>query len=350
MSSVLGPLAGGLIIAHLSWAWVFWINVPVGIAAGYGFVTYLNEGTTRDRQPVDTIGAALFAVTVAAVMIALTQAGSSSYRSAGLAALAAAGAGVLFVMQERRAVAPMISFRLWSQRAIVTANTATLLSGMAVIGLTTFLPMYVQGVLGRTPLVAGFALTMMVLGWPIGATLCAKSFPRLGLRTPLLLGAALLPLGGVAFLALAPGGSPMVAGLGSLVMGLGMGFLNTAAIVIIQDSVGWADRGAATASNIFSRNLGSTFGATVLGVVLNISLAHPRVGEPVDFDEIRALLDHSGQMAGLLGGDAVRLALGHSLHLTFWAMFGVALATLAAATLVPRVTMKQKLTAPALVD
>lgn len=346
VSSVLGPLAGGLIIAHLSWAWVFWINVPVGIAAAYGFMTYLTENTVRERQKVDTIGATLFAVTVAAVMIALTQAGSSSLRSAGIVALVAALSALLFVVQERRAAAPMMDFSLWARRAIATANTATLLSGMAVIGLTTFLPLYVQGVLGQSPLVAGFALTMMVFGWPVGATLCAKSFPRFGLRTPLLFGAALLPLGGLAFLLLAPGGSPVVAGLGSLVMGLGMGFLNTAAIVIIQDSVGWADRGAATASNIFSRNLGSTFGATVLGVVLNISLAHPQVGPPVDYDEIRALLDRPGQ----LGAEAVRLALGHSLHLTFWAVFVVALATLAAATLVPRVAMKQRTETPALID
>ncbi len=345
ISSVLGPLAGALIIQYLSWAWVFWINVPVGIAAAYGFITYLKEGAVRERAPVDTVGAGLFVVTVAAVMVALTQAGGAAPRSAVAAAVVAGLGGVLFVLQERRAVAPMMDFGLWAKRAIATANSATLLSGMAVIGLTTFLPLYVQGVLGRSPQVAGYALTAMVLGWPVGATLCAKGFPRFGLRTPLLFGAGLLPVGGLAFLLLAPGGSPLVAGLGSLVMGLGMGFLNTAAIVIIQDSVGWADRGAATASNIFSRNLGSTLGATLLGVVLNISLAHPLVGEAVNYDEIRALLDHPG-----VGLDAVRVALGHSLHLTFWAVFAVALATLAVAVLVPRVAMKQKVQAPALVE
>ncbi len=346
VSSVLGPLAGGLIIAHLSWAWVFWINIPVGLASAYGFVTYLKESAVRERQPVDTIGAALFALSVAAVMIALTQAGTSSANSAGVAVVIAALSIALFVKQERRVAAPMVNFSLWGRRPIATANAATALSGMAVIGLTTFLPMYVQSVLGQTPLVAGFALTMMVLGWPVGATVCAKSFSRFGLRTPLLFGAALLPLGALAFLALAPGESPVVAGAGSLVMGLGMGFLNTAAIVIIQESVGWADRGSATASNIFSRNLGSTLGATVLGVVLNLSLAHPLAGPAVEFDEIRQLLDQPGRV----GAAAARMALGHSLHLTFWAVFAVALATLAAATLVPRVAVTQKVKAAALAE
>ena len=107
-----------------------------------------------------------------------------------------------------------------------------------------------------------------------GATLAARNFARFGLRSTLLFGAALLPVGALAFVALGPATSPVVAGVGSIVMGLGMGFLSTSAIVIIQDSVGWAERGPATASNLFSRNLGSTLGATALGAVLNINLAH----------------------------------------------------------------------------
>ena len=245
--------------------------------------------------------------------------------------------GGLFVLQELRARDPMVAFGLWSRRPIATANAATLLSGMTVIGLTTFLPMYVQGVLGQSAMVAGFALTMMVLGWPIGATTAARTFGRLGLRRTLLFGGALLPLGGVAFVLLAPGTSPMVAGVGSLVIGLGMGFLSTSAIVIIQDSVGWAERGTATASNIFSRNLGSTLGATVLGAVLNYSLSHRAAGsDAVAFDQIRQLLDHPGLVAG---DAAIRDALAGALHTTFWAVFLIALSTLLAALLVPPVAL-----------
>ena len=160
---------------------------------------------------------------------------------------------------------------------------------------------------------------------------------RFGLRSTLLFGAALLPLGALAFVALGPATSPVVAGAGSIVMGLGMGFLSTSAIVIIQDSVGWAERGSATASNLFSRNLGSTLGATALGAVLNISLAHRVNGvAAVSPDQLRRLLDHPG---GTLGDAAVRAALGHSLHLTFWAVFLTAVLTLLLATLVPAVAI-----------
>jgi len=337
VSSVLGPLAGGLIIAHLSWAWVFWINVPVGIAASYGFWRYLREDVSTQSRHVDVLGAALFTVAMSALMLALTWVGTDSTTPAALGAAVFVAATALFVLQEMRARDPMVALALWARRPIATANAATLLSGMTIIGLTTFLPMYVQGVLGQSAMVAGFALTMMVLGWPIGATTAARIFPRIGLRRTLLVGGAFLPIGGVAFVLLAPGSSPILAGAGSTVIGLGMGFLSTAAIVIIQDSVGWTERGAATASNIFSRNLGSTLGATVLGAVLNYSLAHHAPAtEAVAFDQIRQLLDH----AGLLAGDAaIRDALGHALHITFWAVFLVALATLLVALLVPAVKL-----------
>jgi len=340
ISSVLGPLAGGLIIQHLSWSWIFWINLPVGLAAAAGFVAFLHESIAREKQSVDAIGAALFTVAVASLMVALTEVGTSDHAYALAAAGVCAVSAALFVAQERRACAPMMDFGLWARRSIATANVATLLSGMTVIGLTTFLPMYVQGVLGQSALVAGFALTMMVLGWPIGATLAAKNFSRFGLRATLLFGAVLLPVGALAFLFMEPGVSPAVAGVGSAVMGLGMGFLTTSAIVIIQDSVGWAERGSATASNIFSRNLGSTLGATALGAILNISLAHRSSGgaAPVHFDQIRQLLDHARDG---IGDDAIRAALGQSLHLTFWAVFLIAVSTLALATLVPSVSVKQ---------
>jgi MFS family permease len=155
-----------------------------------------------------------------------------------------------------------------------------------------------------------------------------------------------MPLGAVPFLFLAPGVSPVVAGCGSIVIGLGMGFLSTTAIVIIQDSVGWAERGAATASNIFSRNLGSTLGATVLGALLNYTLSHQQTGaSQVGFGQIRELLDNPG----LVADDTVRAVLGSALHVTFWGVFLIAAATLAVSLLVPAVKMTAA-KAPVLVE
>jgi MFS family permease len=124
--------------------------------------------------------------------------------------------------------------------------------------------------------------------------------------------------------------SPLVAGLGSLIMGFGMGFFSTAAIVLIQDSVGWSERGAATASNLFARNLGSTLGATVLGVVLNASLSRDGGGS---LQQIQRLLSQHGHA---IDEATSRAALAHGLHLTFWGVLLIAAATLGLALLVPR--------------
>lgn len=334
VSSVFGPLAGGLIILHLSWSWVFWINLPIGLAAAAGFIRFLHEDVARTNRHIDAIGAGLFAVTVASLMLAITELGRGQGAVALWAGAAFLIAGVLFVLQELRAPEPMMAFGLWGRRSIATANAATLLSGMSLIGVTTFLPIYVQGVMAQSPLMAGFALTLMVLGWPVGATIAGRNYIRFGPRRTMLFGACLIPLGAVAFLLLGPETSVLVAGGGSIVMGLGMGFLSSAAIVMIQGSVGWSERGAATASNIFSRNLGSTLGATMLGGVLNVSLAHGGgAAAGVSYEQVRALLENP---SGLIGNDTVRHALAHGLHLTFWGVFTTGVLVLAATLLVPR--------------
>ncbi|WP_426954079.1 MDR family MFS transporter [Muricoccus radiodurans] len=336
VSSVLGPLAGALIVEHLGWAWVFWSSLPVGVAAAAGFVAFLHEDLAPAKRSVDAVGAALFTGVIASLMIALTGLGVAGDRTALPAAAACAVALALFVVQERRARDPIMNFGLLSRRPIATANATTLLAGMALIGLTTFLPMYVQVVLRQSALVAGFTLTVMVLGWPIGSTIAARNMARFGLRVMLLLGAGLLPLGALGIAWLGSGSSPVTAGLGSFTMGLGMGFLNGSAIMIVQGSVGWEERASATASNIFSRNLGSTLGATVLGAVLNLSLVQGNGGmSPAQADQIRHLLDGSAQAIDA----AVQGALGHALHLTFLAMLLIAALAMGAAILVPAVQL-----------
>lgn len=334
-SSIVGPLAGGLIIQHFSWAWVFWINVPVGLAAAAGFFLFLHEDVDHARRSVDAAGAALFTAAVASFMILLTEAGARNGAVALAALLVCLGSAVLFVHQERRAADPMIAFSLWARRVMATTNSASLFSGAAMIGVTTFLPMYVQAVMGRSPLVAGFMLTAMVLGWPIASTIGARNFHRIGLRRVLLLGAVLVALGAIPFVLLSAAMSPYVAGFGSLVMGFGMGFFNTAAIVIVQDSVGWAERGSATAAFVFARNLGSTLGAAALGGLLNWRLARGGSGS---LDDIQRAL--AGGASATLA--ASREALAQGLHLAFWGVGVVAVATLATALLVPHVEVKRR--------
>ncbi len=174
-SAVAGPMAGGAIVHALSWPWVFWMNIPVGIAAAAIYVVGLRDDVAHESPSIDYLGAALFATAVGALMFSLSSIGTAYERNA----LATLGVFVVtaaaFVWHERRAKEPMVSFDLWRRRAIASANTVSLLAGASLMGLTVFLPMYVQTVLQRSPIVAGFALTMVMIGWPTGATLASRS-------------------------------------------------------------------------------------------------------------------------------------------------------------------------------
>jgi MFS family permease len=245
--------------------------------------------------------------------------------------------GLLFVVQERRAADPMISFALWSHRPIAACNAATVLSGMALMGLTTFLPMYVQGVLHRSPVIAGLALTMMMVGWPSGATLAARTFHRIGLRRTLIAGSVFLPLGAVFFATLTPDSSPVFAGIGSLVMGFGMGVVSVSSLMLIQEIVTASERGSATASNLFSRNLGSTLGAAMFGAVLNYGLSHSQGIAAVTSDQLRQLLDSA---ADVVRDNAVRLVLHHSLHLTFASILVITLGAVVSVMMVPTIKLR----------
>ncbi len=345
ISAVLGPVVGGLIIRNVSWAWVFWINIPVGLVAAGGFVTFFRDRAKHERRSIDIAGAILFALAVASLLIALTEIGAS-----GTGLLAAAGvccaSTLAFVMQERRAANPLVSFAQWSHRPIAAANGVGVLAGMALIGLTTFVPIYVQLVLRRSPVIAGLALTTMLVGWPLGATLAARLFHRFALHRLLITGTLLLPVGATLFVLLTPQSSPLTAALGSLIMGFGMGLSSVSALVLVQEIVDWSQRGSVTASNLFSRNLGSTLGATVLGAVLNHGLTRASGGAAVTSDQLRQLLEHP---PGTLPGDAaIRLVLQHSLNLTFWAILAIAAATFLVALWVPAIALSPSSTAPPL--
>ena len=224
------------------------MNLPIGALAAAGFWAYLHEKGVRGRGRIDHLSAGIFTVAIAAIMADLTALSTSGRLEIGLTTLVAVVAVVLFVLQERRSPEPMISLELWGRRPIAAANGASLLAGMVMIGLTTFLPMFVQGVMQQSPLIGGFALSAMVLGWPVGATVGV----RVGLSASACAPVARRRLANSARLARFPRPqrgefARSVAGLGSLVVGLGMGLSSSASIILIQEIVSWSERGSVTA-------------------------------------------------------------------------------------------------------
>ncbi|KQV84068.1 MDR family MFS transporter [Rhizobium sp. Root1220] len=332
-SAVVGPLAGGVIVDSVSWAWIFWINLPIGVLSIAAFLVFLKESVAHKQAKIDYAGAILFSITITALLVILTEAADAS---AGILLLLGAVflvAGTLFLRQERRVAEPIISIALWSRRLVATSNAATLLAGMALIGLSTVLPMYVQGVLGRSSIVAGFTLTMLVVGWPLAVMLSSRFFKAFGIRRTLRVGSLMFPFGASFLLFLTPDSHPALAGAGSFFMGFGMGLISLTSIALVQDSVEWSMRGSATASIIFARSLGNTLGATVLGAILNAGITHYAVGEAAS--SLHEVLNQPTGLSELAADPAIRAVFDASLHWTFWGVAVVAVLTFLAAWLIP---------------
>ncbi|MEP9378686.1 MDR family MFS transporter [Aquabacter sp. CN5-332] len=331
-SAVVGPLVGGLLVDYASWVWIFWMNIPIGLLAVAGFCLFLHEQVEARESPIDYPGAVLLTIAIGSLLLILGESGGSVWLliTCGVVFVLS---GAAFVWQERRAAEPIVSFDLWRRRLLATCNTTALLLGVLLIGFTTILPLYVQGVLGYSPIVAGLTLTMLILGWPISVSQSARLFRAFGIRGALRIVSAILPVGAGIMLFLTPGSHPALAGVGSFLVGIGMGTTSFTCIVLIQESVEWSMRGSATASNIFARNLGSVLGATVAGAMLNIGLAY--YSTPAIAGRVHEALNQPAGLAGMAADATSVTVFDQALHLTFWGIFAVALLTAAATWLIP---------------
>lgn len=332
-SSILGPLAGGLIVHSIGWPWIFWINLPFGIAAIALIVIYLHEGVEREARRIDYAGGALLLAGVGSLMLGLTQASTWGPRAVLPLFAVFVAALALFIRQERRAPDPLMDMALWGNRLIRYANVTTLTSGIMMIGLITFLPTYVQGVLGGSALLAGFALSSMTLGWPLSAFYAGHHIIDIGVPRLVRAGGVCLLAGSLVIATLAHRGA-VPAGIGSFIIGIGMGLVNSTSLVAIQSSVPWNQRGVATASNMLMRILGNALGAALFGGVLNYQMARYLGREGlqgrVSLDSIQDLMSEAAPRAARLPADVLallRVGLADSLHVVFWGIAVLGLVT-----------------------
>ncbi|MFO7546598.1 MAG: MDR family MFS transporter [Trueperaceae bacterium] len=272
ISAVVGPVIGGALIAGPGWPWIFWFSVPLGIVAIFGLRAYLHESTDTRERSIDLTGAALFFVALSVGMLVLTQGPSWGLATSAVLVAVAVAFALAFSRRQRVAPEPLIGFDLWRDPLILVANVATFAAGLLMIGLVTYSPTYVQGVMGYSPTVAGLTLTAMSLGWPLASTLAGRLLVPWGPAWTARVGGAAALVGGVFYLLLAPERGPWWVAAGSFFVGAGMGFINTTMIVTIQTIVPWERRGVGTATNMLMRILGNAVGAAMLGGILNVAL------------------------------------------------------------------------------
>jgi EmrB/QacA subfamily drug resistance transporter len=332
-SAIGGPVLGGFIVQHLHWAMVFWINIPVSIAAMTMMAVFLKERVEKRNHDVDYLGAALLILGVGAVMVVIVQAQALSAGTViALGVLAAVSLGLL-VVQERVTREPIVPYRLWRIPIIVIGNIGSFVIGALMMCNGAFLPTYVQGAIGASPAVAGLALGASSVLWTFGTIGAGKLMLGMSYRAAALIGGLIMIAGVALLLDLAPADGAVWAGAAAAVLGLGMGFSNTTFIIAVQTSVGWGERGAATSANMFLRTIGQSIGTGIFGAIFNFGMGQHIAGAN---DEINRLLQPATR-ARLGAEEVARLsaAIGDSVHHVYLAAGVLAVVLLIVGLLIP---------------
>ncbi|GAC1536650.1 MAG: MDR family MFS transporter [Herpetosiphon sp.] len=338
VSSIVGPLLGGFLVDKVSWHWIFYINIVPGVVAGAVFWwAWFDQPRASDAQrpSIDFAGAAVLSGAVIALLMGLFELGSG--RSWLLLALSAALCCALFFI-ERRASDPIVPVALLRDRTFAVACAQGLLAGWALFGTAAYVPLFVQAVLGTSATEAGATLTPQLLGWVTATMIGTRLLLRVGYRTLAVAGMIMLTIG-TALLALLGVHSHQVGLMVMLaIMGIGMGLSVPAFLIAVQSTVRRSDMGTATAAIQFSRNIGSTFGVSVMGAVLALRIAHNlrAVGANATFS-LTSLLDPVSQgKASSVVDSTLRTALAGAIGWVFVIAFLVAGLGLLATLTAPR--------------
>lgn len=272
IASVVGPLLGGVLSDHASWRWVFYINLPFGALAMVLIATALEGSDGPRRKPViDYTGLVLFASGVSALLLGVMEAGRRGVWS-GLDVVGplafAAVALTAFVAVERRAREPIVPLRLFRHRIVVAAVATGFFAGMAMFGAISFVPLFMQNVVGTSAMGAGWVLTPFILGWITLSVMSARMVLRIGYRMIVVGGMACLT---VAFLLFARWGAPLTQAIAMrdvLLAGIGMGMTFVPMLIAVQSAVPRSDLGIATSMTQFFRTVGGAIGLSVMGAVM----------------------------------------------------------------------------------
>ncbi len=267
LATVAGPLIGGLLVEHASWHWIFYVNLPIGLVAASVVGVALPRTPPRKAGTTDVAGALLLGAALGALVLASALGGSTPWKSRLVVGLFATAimAGAALVPVERRARRPILPTALLRRRDGMALVLVSLASGVPFLGISTFVPLFLQAVRGFKPSTAGLGMAPFFGGLLLSSVVSGHLISRLGRHRIFPITGSVLSLAGLAVLALAGSAAAWILAVGMSVAGLGLGMTAQPTVLMAQASVAHRDVGAATAGITMFRALGGLLGLTLLG-------------------------------------------------------------------------------------
>jgi len=277
-ASIIGPAVGGFIVDHTTWRWIFYVNLPVGALAFVVISLTMPRRAAQTDRSIDWGGAALLAACRTALLLGLVWGGRQySWTSAHVlgALVVAVALFAVFLWFERRVPETILPFALLRNRIVVSSLVCMALVGMAMFGTISYVPLFVQGVIGKSATSSGVVLTPLMLGAVTASFISGQWVSRSGrVRPNAIAGPIALTAGMVLLWRMSIHTTNGQAARNMVLAGIGLGLMMQVFVLAVQNAVPRESIGSATALTQFSRSIGGTLGVTLMGVIVNQGLPH----------------------------------------------------------------------------
>ena len=322
IASLVGPFLGGFLIENLSWNWIFFINLPFGIISIILLQKNLIETFDRKKHKIDYVGTLLFS---SAIIIFLLGSLSGGKKNIIIFLIVTIVILILFYYVEKKAQEPIIPFEIFTKNSTIV-NTISFLASGILIGADVYLPIYMQNVLGFGATISGLSMAPMSVAWLLSSFILSKAIPKYGERIVIATSSLILLISCVFVSTLSIESQLISVIVYGFIMGFGFGGAFTTLTIMVQQSVGYNKRGAATAVNSLVRTLGQTIGVSIFGTILNMNIVKYFKNIGISGIKPNNLYSSSTLSSGVTVHQ-IKQSLNSGLHKVFIALIIIALAS-----------------------